>query len=77
MHNLSGLAFGVPIFAQSDDYSGRCFQYGNKINRGLGPYFGVPAKKIKNRRRNILELEKEYLAEQLNDSGTGVGEKNY
>jgi galactoside O-acetyltransferase len=40
-------------------------------------YSGVPAKKIKNRRRNILELEKEYLAEQLNDSGTDAGEKNY
>jgi hypothetical protein len=41
-------------------------------------YFGVPAKKIKNRRRNnILELEKEYLAEQLNDSGTDAGGKNY
>jgi acetyltransferase-like isoleucine patch superfamily enzyme len=27
-------------------------------------YFGIPAKKIKNRHHNLLELEKEYLAEQ-------------
>ena len=27
-------------------------------------YFGIPAKKIKNRRRDLLELENEYLAEE-------------
>lgn len=31
-------------------------------------YFGVPAKKIKNRQRQLLELEKEYLSEFPNES---------
>jgi len=123
MHDFSGLAFGVTIFAQSDDYSGDALtnptvpmkfrkiararvEVGRHAIVGAGTiifpgvvlgegssvgassmvtkstepwtvYFGVPAKKIKNRRHNILELEKEYLAEQLNDSGTDAGKKNY
>jgi galactoside O-acetyltransferase len=36
-----------------------------KSTEPWGVYFGIPAKKIKNRQRNLLELEKEYLAEQL------------
>ena len=35
-------------------------------------YFGVPAKKIKNRHRNLLDLEQDYLAEQLNEARDAV-----
>jgi galactoside O-acetyltransferase len=113
MHDFSGLAFGVTIFAQSDDYSGgaltnptvpmkfrkimrACVEIGRhaivgsgsiifpgvilgegssvgacsmvtKSTEPWGVYFGVPAKKIKNRRRDLLGLEEEYLAEQLHN----------
>lgn len=107
MDDFSGLAFGVTIFAQSDDYGGDALtnptvpmQY-RKISRarvelarhvivGAGSivfpgvmmgegssvgacsmvtkstepwtiYFGVPARKLKGRKRNLLSLEKEYL----------------
>lgn len=112
MADFSGLAFGVTIFAQSDDYGGNALTNPTvpmkfrKIMRarveiqrhaivGAGSiifpgvilgegssvgscsmitkstepwsvYFGTPAKKIKNRHRNLLELEREYLAEQEN-----------
>jgi carbonic anhydrase/acetyltransferase-like protein (isoleucine patch superfamily) len=112
MGDFSGLAFGVTIFAQSDDYSGDALtnptvpmkfrkimrariEVGrhaivgtgsivfpgvilgegssvgscSMITRSTEPwsvYFGIPAKKIKNRRQNLLELEREYLAEQKN-----------
>lgn len=115
MGDFSGLAFGVTIFAQSDDYSGDALtnptvpmkfrkimrariEVGrhaivgtgsivfpgvilgegssvgscSMITRSTEPwsvYFGIPAKKIKNRRQNLLELEREYLAEQKNSSG--------
>ena len=109
MEDFSGLAFGVTVFAQSDDYTGLALtnptvpmKY-KKISRGavrlcrhaivgagavvfpgvvigegasvgsltmvtrnLEPWsvnFGIPAKKIKNRKRDMLELERAYLAE--------------
>jgi galactoside O-acetyltransferase len=111
MDDFSGLAFGVTLFAQSDDYGGNALTNptvpmkfrkimrarieigrhaiigaGSIVFPGVtlgegssigsssmvtkstepwGVYFGIPAKKIKNRQRNLLELEKEYLAEQL------------
>jgi galactoside O-acetyltransferase len=113
MADFSGLAFGVTVFAQSDDYGGDALTNPTvpmkfrKISRGrvvigrhvivgansiifpgvvcgegssIGSfsmvtksteswsiYFGIPAKKIKNRRRNLLEFEKEYLAESGSD----------
>lgn len=33
-----------------------------------GIYFGVPAKRIKERKKNLLELEKQYLMEMSNDT---------
>jgi acetyltransferase-like isoleucine patch superfamily enzyme len=112
MDDFSGLAFGVTIFAQSDDYGGGAMtnptvpmkfrkimrarvEIGRHAIVGAGAiifpgvilgegssvgsfsmitkstepwsvYFGIPAKKIKNRRRDLLELEREYLAEQAN-----------
>src|SRR5688500_1667551 len=114
MDDFSGLAFGVTIFAQSDDYGGDALtnptvpmkfrtimrarvEIGRHAIVGAGAiifpgvilaegssvgscsmitkstkpwsvYFGVPAKKIKNRHRNLLDLEQEYLAEQLNEA---------
>jgi galactoside O-acetyltransferase len=113
MHDFSGLAFGVTIFAQSDDYSGDALtnptipmkfrkimrarvEIGRHAIVGSGSiifpgvileegssigacsmvtkstepwsvYFGAPAKKIKNRRCSLLELEKEYLTEQMHN----------
>jgi carbonic anhydrase/acetyltransferase-like protein (isoleucine patch superfamily) len=110
MDDFSGLAFGVTIFAQSDDYGGDALTNptvpmkfrkiirarveigrhaiigagsiifpGVKLGEGssIGSssmvtkstepwtvYFGIPAKKIKKRHRNILDLEREYLDEQ-------------
>ncbi|SDA25541.1 galactoside O-acetyltransferase [Nitrosospira sp. Nsp18] len=109
MADFSGLAFGVTIFAQSDDYGGNALtnptvpiefrkilrariEIGRHAIVGAGSvivpgvilgegsaigscsmvtkstdpwtvYFGTPAKKIKNRSQNLLELEKRYLAE--------------
>ena len=113
MGDFSGLAYGVTIFAQSDDYGGDALtnptvpmkfrkimrarvEIGRHVIVGAGSiifpgvllgegssigslsmvtkstapwsvYFGIPAKKIKDRHRSLLELEKEYLAEQLNN----------
>ena len=110
MDDFSGLAFGVTIFAQSDDYGGGAmtnptvpmkfrkimrarveigrhaivgagaiifpgvtlgegssvgsFSMVTKSTEPWSVYFGIPAKKIKNRRRDLLELEREYLGEQ-------------
>lgn len=110
MGDFSGLAFGVTIFAQSDDYSGEALtnptvpmkfrkikrarvEIGRHAIVGTGSvilpgvmlaegssvgscsmvtkstepwaiYFGIPAKKIRDRRRNLLELEREYVAGQ-------------
>ena len=112
MDDFSGLAFGVTIFAQSDDYGGDALtnptvpmrfrkitrarvELGRHVIVGAGSivfpgvilgegssigscsmitkstepwfvYFGVPAKKLKARHRNLLELEKEYLVELQN-----------
>jgi acetyltransferase-like isoleucine patch superfamily enzyme len=107
MHDFSGLAFGVTIFAQSDDYTGEALtnptvpmQYrkiararvelGRHVIIGAGTvvfpgvifaegssvgacsmvtkstdawavYVGVPAKKVRERSRRMLQLENEYL----------------
>ncbi len=107
MKDFSGLAFGVTVFAQSDDYGGDALtnptvpmQYrkilrarvelGRHVIVGTGSvifpgvlmgegssvgscsmvtkstdawtiYFGVPAKKIKSRKRTMLDLESHYL----------------
>lgn len=118
MEDFSGLAFGVTVFAQSDDYAGLALtnptvpmKY-RKISRGavtlcrhaivgagavvfpgvvigegasvgsltmvtrnLEPWsvnFGIPAKKIKNRKREMLELEQAYLAEITTSSAPGT-----
>jgi galactoside O-acetyltransferase len=110
MDDFSGLAFGVTIFAQSDDYGGDAltnptvsmkfrkitrarveigrhavvgagsiifpganlgegssvgaFSMITKPTEPWGVYFGIPAKKIRNRHRNLLQLEQKYLDEQ-------------
>ncbi len=107
MDDFSGLAFGVTIFAQSDDYGGAALtnptipmeyrkilrsrvELGRHVIVGTGSivfpgvtmgeggsvgalsmvtkstdpwtiYFGVPAKRIKSRKRNLLDLERQYL----------------
>lgn len=107
MRDFSGLAFGVTIFAQSDDYSGNALTNptvpmefrrikrarvllerhvivgtnsvvmpGVKLAEGssIGAcsmvtksteewsiYFGVPAKRLKTRSKNVLDLENKYL----------------
>jgi acetyltransferase-like isoleucine patch superfamily enzyme len=114
MDDFSGLAFGVTVFAQSDDYGGEALtnptvpmkfrkilrarvEIGRHVIVGAGSivfpgvifgegsavgsfsmvtksteawcvYFGAPAKKIKSRRRDLLEMEKEYLAERPMDN---------
>lgn len=112
--DFTTIAYGVKIFAQSDDYSGGSLtnslipkKYKNEIfepvvlgrqvivgsnsivmpgvhigegcsvgamslvNKSTDPwgiYFGVPAKRMKERKKNILELEKQFLTEISNDS---------
>jgi acetyltransferase-like isoleucine patch superfamily enzyme len=109
MDDFSGLAFGVTVFAQSDDYSGlaltnptvpmsyRSIQRARvelgrhtivgansvvfpgvilgegssigacsmvtKSTEAWGIYFGVPAKRIKSRKQDLLALESAYLQE--------------
>ena len=109
MEDFSGLAYGVQVFTQSDDYSGKTLtnptvldRYKNEVKKeiiikkhaGAGAhsiimpgvvlhegtavgamslvrksteewsiYVGNPAKKIKNRSRDLLQLEKEFLKE--------------
>lgn len=117
MSDFSGLAFGVTVFAQSDDYNGDALtnptvpmQY-RQIQRArveLGKhvivgtnsvifpgvimgegssvgscsmvtkstdswtvYFGVPAKRIKSRKKNMLALESQYLSESLEANHVG------
>ncbi len=111
--DFSTIAYGVKIFAQSDDYSGESLtnslipkKYKNEIfspvilgrhviiganstvlpgvaiadgcsvgtmsllNKSTEPwgiYFGIPAKRINDRKKNIIELEKKFLAEVSND----------
>ena len=108
--DFAGLAYGVKVFTQSDDYSGKTMtnptvptQYKHEINKeitiekhsivGAGSmifpgvvlsegtsvgamslvrkktepwsiYMGYPAKKIKNRKKDLLVLEDQYLLEQ-------------
>lgn len=107
MADFSGLAFGVTVFAQSDDYSGNALTnptipmkfrkiqrarvvFGRHVIVGTGSvvlpgvelaegtsigacsmvtkstlawsiYFGVPAKRLKARNQDMLDLEAEYL----------------
>ncbi|MFA0358882.1 acyltransferase [Vibrio breoganii] len=110
MEDFSGLAYGVKVFTDSDDYTGRSLTNPTipdkfkpkkiskpirlekhvivgagsavfpgvtiKVGSAVGAmsmvtkttdewciYSGVPAKKIKNRKKDLLELEKEYLNE--------------
>lgn len=109
LHDFCGLAYGVKVFSQSDDYSGKSLTNSNipekykneffaeiclkkhtivgagavimpgvivgegssvgamslvsKSTDAWGIYVGVPAKKIKDRKKNILELEKQFLKE--------------
>ncbi|MGR4068072.1 acyltransferase [Billgrantia sp. C5P2] len=113
LHDFSSLAYGVKVFSQSDDYSGRtmvnsliprkykaeffksveiCRQVviganavvlpGVTIAEGCsigasalvlksteawGVYAGVPAKRIKERSKELLQLEKQFLDEVRND----------
>jgi len=105
------LAYGVKVFAQSDDYSGLTLtnslipkEYKNEvfesvslgkhvivgagsiilpgvevaegcamtlINKGTRPwgiYLGVPARRVDERKRDLLELEKQFLSDIHNDS---------
>lgn len=107
MHDFSGLAYGVNVFSQSDDYTGQSLtnptipeefknvyrkkvviekhvivgtqslifpgvtlQVGGAVgamalvNKTTEPwmiYAGVPAKPVKERSKNLLELEQQYL----------------
>jgi acetyltransferase-like isoleucine patch superfamily enzyme len=109
LEDFSGLAYGVQVFSQSDDYSGKSLTnptvpdpYKKEIKRRVvigrhcivgtnsvilpgvtlaegtavgtlslvrkstqpwSVYFGSPAKRIGERSRDLLELEKQYLAE--------------
>ncbi len=109
MEDFSGLAYGVNVFTQSDDYSGctmtnptvpeylknefkKEIYIGKHVIIGAGSYimpgvrleegtavgamslvtkstepwkiyFGIPAKAIKNRKKDLLALEKQYLQE--------------
>jgi acetyltransferase-like isoleucine patch superfamily enzyme len=115
MEDFSGLAFGVTVFAQSDDYCGEALtnptvpmkyrkilrarvELGrhvivgansvvfpgvmmgegssvgscSMVTKSTAPwaiYFGVPAKKIKERKRTMLDLEKQYLGETQDNNG--------
>lgn len=119
MDDFSGLAFGVTVFSQSDDYGGDALtnptvpmQYrkilrarvelGRHVIVGAGSvifpgvimgegssvgscsmvtkstdpwtvYFGVPAKRIKSRKRDMLELEARYLSESGKPAGNCRG----
>lgn len=114
MSDFSTLAYGVKVFAQSDDYSGLTLtnslipkKYKNEIfgtvlidrhvivgsgsiifpdvhvsegcaigamtlvNKSTLPwgiYVGNPARRVKERKRNLLELEKEFLVDIQNDT---------
>ena len=109
LHDFCTLAYGVKVFAQSDDYSGATMVNSlipkkfktellekvvlerqvivganttilpgvtvgegcavgamSLVNRNTDPwglYAGVPARRIKARRKNLLELEKQFLEE--------------
>ena len=111
LEDFSGLAYGVHVFSQSDDYSGKTLTnptvpdiYKNEIKKPVvigrhvivgtnsivfpgvtlsegtsvgaqsmmtksseswSIYFGCPAKKIKSRNKEMLELEKKYLTDKV------------
>jgi len=113
MDDFSGLAYGVQVFSQSDDYSGRtltnptvsdkfkserkaAIRIGrhviigassmvfpgvdlaegcsvgamtlvNKSTQPWGIYVGNPARRVKDRKKDLLELEAQFLKEQQND----------
>lgn len=115
MEDFSGLAFGVTVFAQSDDYCGEALtnptvpmkyrkilrarvELGrhvivgassvvfpgvmmgegssigacSMVTKSTAPwtvYFGVPAKRLKERKRTMLDLEKQYLDESQDCNG--------
>ncbi|WP_227370546.1 acyltransferase [Halomonas sp. M20] len=112
--DFCGLAYGVKVFSQSDDYSGATLvsslvdkKYKNEffsavvlerhvivgagsiilpgvevkeggsigamtlVNKSTDPwgiYFGSPARRIKDRKKDMLELEKQFLQERNDDS---------
>jgi acetyltransferase-like isoleucine patch superfamily enzyme len=112
--DFSTLAYGVKVFAQSDDYSGETLSNSilpkkykreiflpvtlgrhvivgagsvilpgvevaegcsigamtllNKSTRPWGIYVGNPARRLKERKKDMLELEKKFLSEIANDS---------
>lgn len=112
LEDFSGLAYGVHVFSQSDDYSGRTLtnptipdKYKKETKKSIlirkhcivgassiilpgvtldegtsvgamsmvtkstepwSIYFGIPAKKIKVRRKDLLQLEAEYLQDYNN-----------
>lgn len=39
----------------------------NKSTNAWGLYYGIPAKRIKDRKKNVLDLEKQYLIENVNE----------
>lgn len=109
MHDFCALAYGVKVFAQTDDYSGATLTNSNvparfkreifspvtlgkhvivgagsvvmpgvaiaegcsvgamslvnKSTEAWGVYVGSPARKIKNRKKDMLELERQFLQE--------------
>ncbi|ENM3767349.1 acyltransferase [Vibrio cholerae] len=113
MEDFSGLAYGVQVFTQSDDYTGRtltnptiCAKFKKEHKAGIrigkhviigarsmvfpgvnlaegcsvgamtlvnkstdpwGIYLGNPARRIKERKKDLLELEKQFLKEQKFD----------
>lgn len=114
LSDFGTLAYGVRVFAQSDDYSGETMvnsliprEYKSEIfqsveigrqvvvgagstilpgvtvaegcaigamslvkrsTRPWGIYVGSPARRVKERKKNLLELEKKFMAEQSDDS---------
>jgi acetyltransferase-like isoleucine patch superfamily enzyme len=114
MEDFSGLAYGVYVFSQSDDYSGCTLtnstvsakfknEYKAKVKLGKhvivgarsvvlpgvelaegcavgamslvnnstdpwGVYLGNPARRLRDRKKDLLKLEHEFLKEQKNDS---------
>lgn len=110
LHDFSGLAYGVKVFTQSDDYSGKTMtnptipkQFKAELKKSInigkhsiigagsiimpgvilsegtsigamslirkstmpwGVYLGNPAKRIKNRSQDLLQLEQQYLQQE-------------
>jgi galactoside O-acetyltransferase len=62
----SGSIIFPGVILQEGSSVGACSMV-TKSTEPWSVYFGAPAKKIKNRRRSLLELEKEYLTEQMHN----------